>query len=61
MSKLNKRIEKEVPNDGEFWRESAKEIFIGAGADLKKRGFTDDEIISLLSTLYQAAAEEFGA
>lgn len=48
-----------IPEDG-FWKSSAEDSFLDAGALLTEKGLAEDEIVDLLNDLYYAAASCYG-
>lgn len=61
-AKLVNRIEAEVPNDGEFFKDTTRVEFLNAAKYLKEQlNASDDDIIAMLAGLYVAVAEEYGA
>lgn len=58
MTDLKKRID-EIPGDG-WWTTSGRDTFLSSAVDLLRKGWTEDEIIEFLETLYFAVAGEFG-
>jgi hypothetical protein len=57
---LGKRI-LEIPEDGEFWNSGCGDSFYDVGKILLEKGFSMDETIDMLETLYFATASEFGS
>lgn len=57
---LLSKIDSCIPRDGEWWCSSSQETYHNAGKELLSLGMETEEIVELLSSLYFAAAEEFG-
>lgn len=49
-----------VAGDDGWWSSASKKQYTNAAILLASSGFTDDEITGLLTSLYRAAAEEYG-
>jgi len=50
----------EIPGGDGWWKNSTGEAYKKAGDTLVEKGFTYDEVIDLLSDLFDATSEEFG-
>ncbi len=57
---LYKRVDNEIPENGEWWDSDTGETYREAATELIKKGFTESDAIEFLSGLYHAAAAEFG-
>ena len=55
---LEKRIKK-IPRD-EWWSSSSEQTFLFAAHGLIKKGFSEDEAINLLTSLYFAVSNCYG-
>lgn len=57
--KMKKRI-KDIPSDGEWYKESSFVGFISAGELMLDSGMSENETIGILETLYSAVSDEYG-
>ena len=51
---------RELAQDGIWWSDDNFDKFLFVGKKLLEKGFTEDEAIVLLQTLYSAIMDEFG-
>lgn len=56
---LRKRID-EIPGENGWWTTGGRDAFLSAAVDLLRKGWSDDEIVEFLETMYSAVAGEFG-
>jgi hypothetical protein len=65
---LRKRIELipyggNEPEEGEensYFKNRAEDDFVEVGLAMSEKGFTDDEVIKMLSTLYSSTSDVYG-
>lgn len=50
----------EIPGDEGFYKSGTKEAYLSAGKDLLQKGFTEEEAIELLESLWSATSDEYG-
>lgn len=49
-----------IAGDEGFWKSSSEATFLSAGERLVNKGFTEEEVVDLLSDLYYATADCYG-
>lgn len=49
-----------IAGEDGFWKSSSEDIFLSAGERLINKGFTEEEVVDLLSDLYYATANCYG-
>lgn len=52
---------KQLPRDGEWWKNSGEKTFIELATSLLNHGYTDNEVVEFLSKAYTAVSDEFGS
>ena len=50
----------EIPGDEGFYKSDTEEAYLSAGEELLQKGFTEEEAIELLESLWSATSDEYG-